>query len=95
MAVSTLVSLFKSEKAITEEDGFIKITVTENYKLLWNILKLPNIRVLIIAILTARVSMQLFDINYVPNNFIELSTISENITKLNEEKSPFGNTIFL
>lgn len=41
----------------TLEDGHVKISVFKSYKLLWKILKLPNIRVLAIALLTMKVNI--------------------------------------
>lgn len=55
MVVTTLVGIFKKEKTNGSED--VKIKLAQNYKLLWDILKLPNMRTFIIALLTARVSI--------------------------------------
>lgn len=55
VVVTTLVGIFKKEKTNGAED--YEINLVQNYKLLWDILKLPNMRTFIIALLTARVSI--------------------------------------
>lgn len=55
MVVTTLVGIFKKEKTNGSEDVGIKLA--QNYKLLWDIVKLPNMRTFIIALLTSRVSI--------------------------------------
>lgn len=57
MVVTTLVAIFKKEKTSGSED--VKIKLAQNYKLLWDIVKLPNMRTFIIALLTARVSISI------------------------------------
>lgn len=52
-----LLGIFKKEKDNRLDEGFIKINVIENYKLLWNIIKLPRIKVLALALLTMKVNM--------------------------------------
>lgn len=54
--ITTLVGIFKREKDNTRlEDGHVKINVLRNYKLLWDVFKLPSIRVLALALLTMKV----------------------------------------
>jgi len=55
MSVTFSVGIFKKEKK-NLEDGIEKVSVFQNYKLLWEIIKLPNIKGLTIALLTTRVS---------------------------------------
>lgn len=55
MSVTFSVGIFKKEKK-NLEDGIEKVSVLQNYKLLWEIIKLPNIKGLTIALLTTRVS---------------------------------------
>lgn len=53
--VATLIGLFKKEKDTSLEDNYEQFRVTNSYRLLWDILKLPNIRALLIALLTMKV----------------------------------------
>jgi len=55
LLLTLFIGLFKKEK-YTKEDGHEKISVFQNYKLLWEILKLPRIRVLALALLTIKVN---------------------------------------
>ncbi|CAI6347969.1 unnamed protein product [Macrosiphum euphorbiae] len=54
LVVTVFIGLFKNEKHKLE-DGHKKISVFQNYKLLWEILKLPRVRVLTIALLTIKI----------------------------------------
>jgi len=54
LTVTVFIGLFKNEK-YKLEDGHKKINVFQNYKLLWEILKLPRVRVLAVALLTIKV----------------------------------------
>lgn len=51
-----MIAIFKKEKDNTLEDGYVKLNISKTYSLLWDIMKLPSIRILAIALLTARVS---------------------------------------
>ncbi|KAL5239627.1 hypothetical protein ACI65C_007037 [Semiaphis heraclei] len=53
LVVTVFIGLFKSEKHKLEDDHK-KISVFQNYKLLWDILKLPRVRVLAVALLTIK-----------------------------------------
>lgn len=54
--ITTLVGILKKEKDINRlTDSQVKINVLQNYKLLWDIFKLPSIRVLALALLTMKV----------------------------------------
>ncbi|XP_060865228.1 acetyl-coenzyme A transporter 1-like [Metopolophium dirhodum] len=53
--VATLIGIFKKEKDTRLEDNYEQLHITNSYKLLWDILKLPNIRALLIALLTMKV----------------------------------------
>jgi len=55
--VTTSIGIFKREKDYELEEGHVKINVFKSYKLIWKILKLPNIRVLAIALLTMKVTI--------------------------------------
>lgn len=57
MLGTTLIAIFKKEKDMTLEDDHIKLSVIQNYKLLWQILCLPCIRVLAVALFFSRVGM--------------------------------------
>lgn len=56
MLLTTFVGLFKKEKKIEVENGYVKINVIQNYRLLLDILRLPSVRLLGIALLTMDVS---------------------------------------
>lgn len=56
--ITTFVGIFKKEKDNNRlEDGHVKINVLQNYKLLWDVFKLPSIRVLALALLTMKVKL--------------------------------------
>lgn len=55
--ITLLVGIFKTEKDSVSENGDEKITVYQNYTILWEIFKLPRIRVLLVALFTARVNI--------------------------------------
>lgn len=53
--VTTLIAIFKSEKKnVTESD--VDLGIFKTYKLLFSIMKLPNIKMLAIILLTVKVS---------------------------------------
>lgn len=55
-SITTYVGIFKRENDCLKDSQYEKVSVFQNYKLLWDILKLLHMRVLIIAILTAKVN---------------------------------------
>lgn len=57
LSITTVFALFKKEKDNRVEDGYVKISVLRSYKLLWDILKMPRIRILAAILLSARVNM--------------------------------------
>jgi len=57
--ITTLIAIFKKEKDNRLEDDHVKLNIVQNYSLLWDILKLPNIQLLAIALLTASVNIVL------------------------------------
>jgi len=57
MLITTMIAIFKTEKDNTQEDGYVKLNISKTYSLLWDIIKLPSIRILAVALLTARVSI--------------------------------------
>lgn len=58
MVITTLVGLLKKETNNGfENDHKKKISILQNYKIVWDILNLPTIRLLTIALLTARVNI--------------------------------------
>lgn len=59
LLITSIVGIFKKEKDIRLEDGYVNVNVFQNYKLLWDILKLPRIKVLALALLTTRVNINL------------------------------------
>ncbi|XP_022174745.1 acetyl-coenzyme A transporter 1-like [Myzus persicae] len=56
LVLTSIVGIFKKEKDSRLEDGYVNINVFQNYKLLWDVLKLPRIRVLAVALLTTRIA---------------------------------------
>lgn len=59
MAITTLIAIFKNEKDNRLEDDHIKLNTFQSYKLLWDILNLPSIKILAIALVTMMVSMSI------------------------------------
>lgn len=55
--VTTLVGVFKKENDCTLDDDHVKLTVFQNYLLLWDIFKIPSIRLLMLALITAKVNI--------------------------------------
>lgn len=55
--MTTLIAIFKKEKDCRLEVDHVKLNVVQNYSLLCDILKLPSIRILAIALLTAKVNI--------------------------------------
>jgi len=53
--ITTMIAIFKKEKDNTSDDDHEKIKVVQNYILLWDILKLPSIRILAIILITSKV----------------------------------------
>lgn len=56
LSVTLGFAVFKKEKDNRVDDGYVKISVLRNYKILWEILKMPRIRILAAILLSARVS---------------------------------------
>lgn len=69
ICVTTLIAIFKKENDCRLEFEHVKLNVTQNYSLLCDILKLPSIRILAVALLTAKVNM-IEDLFYI---FISMS----------------------
>lgn len=55
--ITTLIGIFKKEKDSRLELDHVKISVFQNYKLLWDIINKPKIKLLAMALLTARVNI--------------------------------------
>ncbi|XP_060878679.1 acetyl-coenzyme A transporter 1-like [Metopolophium dirhodum] len=53
--ITTLIAVFKKEKDNRLEDDYVKLNIVQNYSLLWDILKLPSIQLLVIAMLTSKI----------------------------------------
>ncbi|XP_060833849.1 acetyl-coenzyme A transporter 1-like isoform X2 [Rhopalosiphum padi] len=53
VAITIFIAIFKNEKDARLEDDHIKLNTFQNYRLLWDILKLPNFKILSIALLTS------------------------------------------
>jgi PAT family acetyl-CoA transporter-like MFS transporter 1 len=58
MLITTLIALFKKEKDNRLEDDHVKLNIFHNYLLLWDILKLPSVRIMALILLTAKVNNQ-------------------------------------
>ncbi|KAE9541283.1 hypothetical protein AGLY_004528 [Aphis glycines] len=83
MSVTFSVGIFKKEKK-NLEDGIEKVSVFQNYKLLWEIIKLPNIKGLTIALLTTRIGfiatesvsvLKLIDAGLSKDNIMIMTTV--------------------
>ncbi|XP_001944982.1 acetyl-coenzyme A transporter 1 [Acyrthosiphon pisum] len=61
ICVTTLIAIFKKEKDCRLEVDHVKLNVVQNYTLLCDIIKLPSIRILAIALLTAKVGFSVTD----------------------------------
>ncbi|CAH1724646.1 unnamed protein product [Aphis gossypii] len=61
MLITTMIAIFKTEKDNTQEDGYVKLNISKTYSLLWDIIKLPSIRILAMALLTARIGFAATD----------------------------------
>lgn len=56
MAFTSFIAIFKNEKENRLEENHIKLNIYQNYILLWDILNLPSVKILSIALVTAMVS---------------------------------------
>ncbi|XP_026808439.1 acetyl-coenzyme A transporter 1-like [Rhopalosiphum maidis] len=61
LVITSIVAIFKKEKDSRLEEGHVNINVFQNYKLLWDILKLPQIRILAVALMTTRIGFTATD----------------------------------
>ncbi|XP_025208442.1 acetyl-coenzyme A transporter 1-like isoform X1 [Melanaphis sacchari] len=59
--ITSLIAIFKKEKDNRLEDDHVKLNIVQNYSLLWDILKLPNIQLLAISLLTAKIGFAATD----------------------------------
>ncbi|KAE9538631.1 hypothetical protein AGLY_005730 [Aphis glycines] len=59
--ITTLIAIFKKEKDNRLEDDHVKLNIIQTYSLLWDILKLPSIQLLAIALLTAKIGFAATD----------------------------------
>lgn len=57
MVITTLIGIFKKEKNCLLEDDHVKLNTFQNYLLIWDIFKLPSIRVFAVVLLTAQVNV--------------------------------------
>lgn len=57
LLITTLVGIFKKENDSGLEDGQLKISIIQNYKLIWYILKIPSMNVFILILLTSWVNI--------------------------------------
>ncbi|VVC28209.1 Hypothetical protein CINCED_3A024306 [Cinara cedri] len=61
MFVTILIAILKKEKDNRLEDDHVKLNIVQNYSLLWDILKLPSIRIIAVALLTAKIGFAATD----------------------------------
>lgn len=55
--ITTLIAILKKEKNYKLDEDYVKLDVIQNYSLIWEIIKMPSIRMLSLALLTARVNI--------------------------------------
>lgn len=60
--ITTLIAIFKKENGHRLEDDHVKLNIFQNYKMIWDILKLPSVRILAIALVTVKVNQIWFKI---------------------------------
>lgn len=56
ISITTFIAIFKKEKDCTIEHNYVKLNVFQYYSLLWKVLKLPNMKILAVVLLTVKVS---------------------------------------
>ncbi|XP_016657601.1 acetyl-coenzyme A transporter 1-like isoform X2 [Acyrthosiphon pisum] len=59
--ITTLIAIFKNEKDNKLEEDHVKLSIVQNYSLLWDILKLPSIQILALTLLTAKIGFAATD----------------------------------
>lgn len=64
MAITALIAIFKNEKDYLIEDNETKLTIFQNYTVLWDIMKLPSMKILTIALLTTMVSKNIVEVKF-------------------------------
>lgn len=57
LSVAFSVGLFKKETRRAKDVDYKEISVLQNYKLIWHVLKLPGIKVLATALMTTMVNI--------------------------------------
>lgn len=61
MSITTLIAIFKKEKDCSLEDNHVKLNTFQNYRLLWDICKLPSVQIFAMALLTVKVGFAATD----------------------------------
>ncbi|XP_060866175.1 acetyl-coenzyme A transporter 1-like isoform X1 [Metopolophium dirhodum] len=61
MFITTLIAIFKNEKDCSLEDDHVKLDTFQNYRLLWDVCKLPSIQTFAIALFTVKVGFAATD----------------------------------
>jgi len=64
MAITALIAIFKNEKDYLIENNETKLTIFQNYTVLWDIIKLPSMKILAIALLTSMVSKNIVKVKF-------------------------------
>lgn len=82
MVFTTLIGIFKKEEEIESENGYVKISIIQNYKLLWDILNLPCVREFGIALITMQVILKVKIIDFVINLSITHKILSIHINSI-------------
>jgi PAT family acetyl-CoA transporter-like MFS transporter 1 len=54
--LTIFIAIFKKEKDNTLDDDFMELNIIQSYSLLWNVLKIRNVKILAIALLTVKVN---------------------------------------
>ncbi|CAH1724877.1 unnamed protein product, partial [Aphis gossypii] len=83
MAITALIAIFKNEKDYLIENNETKLTIFQNYTVLWDIIKLPSMKILVIALLTSMigfapseklVNLKLIDVGFPKENLMIIQT---------------------
>uniref|UniRef100_A0A2S2QEU1 Acetyl-coenzyme A transporter 1 n=1 Tax=Sipha flava TaxID=143950 RepID=A0A2S2QEU1_9HEMI len=59
--LTIFIAIFKKEKDNTLDDDFMELNIIQSYSLLWNVLKIRNVKILAIALLTVKIGFAATD----------------------------------
>ncbi|XP_026804625.1 acetyl-coenzyme A transporter 1-like [Rhopalosiphum maidis] len=77
--ISILIGIFKKEKHNRLEDNYMKFNIIQYYTVVWDILKLPNIRVLASALMTVEIGFASSVINVWILQLIDAGVPKDNV----------------